>query len=210
MNPNIAQAPHWKALLAGQPELRLLTADELGAARIRELPRDAQLFRRGETPRKIHCLLSGEIHLVRSSRRGATMVLARSRGGFIAEASMDAPRYHCDALVVADAVVLSLPLAIYRDALDHNAAFRRARFAAQAREIRRLRALGERLALSAAEERLTHYIETEGSEGSVELDRPLKALATELNLSHEAIYRTLARMEKAGSIERDGRILRLR
>lgn len=210
MNPKIAHAPDWKALLAGLPELRLLTTDELDAARITELPRDAQLFRRGQTPRKIHCLLSGEIHLVRYSRRGAAMVLARSRGGFIAEASLDAPRYHCDALVVADAVVLSLPLPIYRNALDHNAAFRRARFAAQAREIRRLRAQGERLALPTAEERLTHYIETEGSDGGIELDRPLKVLASELNLSHEALYRTLSRMEKAGTIERDGKILRLR
>ncbi len=210
MNPNIAQAPDWRALLAAQPELRLLTTDELDTARVTELPRDAQLFRRGETPRKIHCLLSGEIHLVRYSRRGAAMVLARSRSGFIAEASLDAPRYHCDALVVADAVVLSLPLSIYRDALDQNTAFRRARFAAQAREIRRLRAQGERLALPTAEERLTHYIETEGSEGSIELDRPLKALAVELNLSHEALYRTVARMDKAGSIERDGKALKLR
>ncbi|MDK9702836.1 MAG: Crp/Fnr family transcriptional regulator [Sulfuritalea sp.] len=210
MNPKIAHAPDWKALLAGQPELRLLTTDELDVARITELPRDAQLFRRGETPRKIHCLLSGEIHLVRYSRRGAAMIVARSRDGFIAEASLDAPRYHCDALVVADAVVLSLPLAAYRDALDRNTAFRRARFAAQAREIRRLRAQGERLALPTAEERLTHYIETEGSDGSIELDRPLKALAVELNLTHEALYRTLARMAQAGRIERTAKVLRLR
>lgn len=198
------------ALIAGQPELGLLSPETLRAATLRELKRETPLFRRGDRPRNVWCVLSGEIHLVRYSRSGVALVLARSRSGFIAEASMDAPRYHCDALVAADAVVLSLPLTTYRDALDHNAAFRRARFAAQAREIRRLRAQGERLALPTAEERLTHYIETEGSEGSIELDRPLKALAVELNLTHEALYRTLARMAQAGRIERTAKVLRLR
>lgn len=198
------------ALIAVQPELRLLSPEVLRAAPVRELKRETPLFRRGDRPGHAWYVLSGEIQLVRYSRNGVALILARSLCGFVAEASFDAARYHCDALAVVDTVVLGLPLAAYRDAIDHNAAFRRARFAAQAREIRRLRARGERLALPGAEERLIHYLETEGEDGRVLLDRPLKALALELNLSHEAFYRTLARMARAGTLERAGRTLRLR
>jgi CRP-like cAMP-binding protein len=209
MNANFASRPDWKTLTARYPELRLLPPEAGSAATLKKLPQGALLFRKGEPPRNIYYLLAGDIHLVRYSRNGDVVVVHRAHGGFFAEASLEAPRYHSDALAVTDAVVLAIPLSIYGDALDNDFAFRRAHFVAQAREIRRLRSQIERLALPTARERLAHYIETEGVDGSVELDRPLKTLAAELNLSHEALYRTLSRLAKAGVIERRGKMLRL-
>lgn len=147
---------------------------------------------------------------MRGTRNGGVVLVHRVHGGFFAEASLEGPRYHADALAVTDAVVLAIPLSAYGDALDNDYAFRRAHFVAQAREIRRLRSQIERLVLPTAQERIVHYIEVEGVDGAVELKHPLKALAAELNVSHEALYRTLSRMTKDGILERRGKVLRVR
>lgn len=210
MTANFAARPNWKNLTAKYPELLLLPPEAAEATKLKELPRGSLLFRKGEKPKNIHYLLSGDIHIVRAARSGDVVLVHRVHGGFFAEASLEGPLYHADALAVADSTVLAIPLSAYGDALDHNHAFRRAHFVAQAREIRRLRSQIERLVLPTAQERLTHYIEVEGADGTVELKHSLKTLAVELNLSHEALYRTLSRMTKNGSLARNGRVLRLR
>ncbi|MBI3453255.1 MAG: Crp/Fnr family transcriptional regulator [Rhodospirillales bacterium] len=175
---------------------------------MRKLPQGTLLFRQGEQPRNIYYLLDGDVQIVRYARNGDVVVVHRVHGGFFAEASLESPRYHSDAMAVTDAVILAIPMAVYADALDNNAVFRRAHFIAQAREIRVLRSQIERLALPTAQQRIIHYIETEGVNGTVTVVPSLKALAGKLNLSHEALYRTLSGMAKAGLIARDGRVLR--
>ncbi|MBI3434382.1 MAG: Crp/Fnr family transcriptional regulator [Proteobacteria bacterium] len=188
----------------------LLLPQAAGVAKFKKLSQGGLLFQQGEQPRDIYYLLAGDIQIVRHASNGEIVVVHRVHGGFFAEASLEFPRYHSDAFAFTDCVVLAIPLSVYGDALDNNAAFRRAHFVAQAREIRKLRSRIERLALPTARARLVHYIVTEGVDGSVELDQPLKALAGELNLSHEALYRTLSGMAKGGVIERRGNVLRLR
>ena len=77
------------------------------------------------------------------------------------------------------------------------------------RELRRLRAQCERLSLNTAHERIIHFLETEGENGVLTLAQTKKQWAAELGLSHEALYRSLAQMEKSGSIRIEGRVLRL-
>jgi CRP-like cAMP-binding protein len=62
--------------------------------------------------------------------------------------------------------------------------------------LRRVRLQNERLALRHAEQRVLHYIETEGNGLSVELGQTRKDWAAELGLTHEALYRTLASMKR--------------
>jgi CRP-like cAMP-binding protein len=68
------------------------------------------------------------------------------------------------------------------------------------RELRRVRAQAERLSLRSARERIVHYIETEGADGRVELTITRKDWASELGLTHEALYRALASMQRAGEL----------
>jgi DNA-binding Lrp family transcriptional regulator len=44
----------------------------------------------------------------------------------------------------------------------------------------------------------------------VELERTWKVIATEIGLTHEAVYRALAELERDGLIERDGKVVVLR
>jgi hypothetical protein len=70
-------------------------------------------------------------------------------------------------------------------------------------EVRRLRAQCERMSLKGVGERLLHMVETEGVDGRLPIGSGLKSLATELAVSHEALYRTVAALEKSGVIVRE-------
>ncbi|HUW36171.1 MAG TPA: cyclic nucleotide-binding domain-containing protein, partial [Rhodocyclaceae bacterium] len=69
-----------------------------GLAQLQTFGLGETIFRQGERPKAVLCVLTGEIRLVRLSRAGGEIILQRSRGGFIAEASLESSAYHCDAI----------------------------------------------------------------------------------------------------------------
>ena len=73
-----------------------------------------------------------------------------------------------------------------------------------AHQIMNLRASLEQRNIHSARDRIRHYLVVNvGSDGrTVTFGGTLKALAGELGLSHEALYRTLAEMASDGEIER--------
>lgn len=168
------------------------------------LSRGEYLFRQGQGPRRMYLVLHGEVLLERPGESGAAVTLQRVRGGFVAEASLQAERYHCDALVAAPGAALWLPLEVLRAQLSEDGAFALRWIGMLSGEVRRLRAQCERLSFNSVSERLLHLIETEGAQGWLSLPRGLKSLAPELAVTHEALYRTAARLERDGVIRRDG------
>jgi CRP-like cAMP-binding protein len=97
----------------------------------------------------------------------------------------------------------------FRDALRRDERFRAAWTRHLAGEIRRLRARCERLALHSAPERIVHYVESEGVGGAIELTHSFKSWALDLGLTHEALYRAIARMKGSGEISVQGSRLTL-
>lgn len=168
-----------------------------------------RLFSIGERPRRMFYVIDGEVRLTRASHAGGETILQRSHRGFIAEASIEFSSYHCDASAAAASTVLAFPLGLFRQLLDGDPGFRAAWTALLAHEVRRLRARCERLSLKSAEARILHYLETEAGNGEGARVPSRKAWAAELGLSHEALYRTLARLQKAGSIQVDGKVIRI-
>jgi CRP-like cAMP-binding protein len=165
-----------------------------------ELPAGHTVFRTGARPTKMYWVLDGEVRLVRRSRSGAEIVLQRARSGFIAEASLDSPAYHCDAAAAAPSRLLGFPIERFRGALLEDAKFRAFWMGRLAREVRTLRSQCERLSLNSAAERIEHYIESEGKDGRLVLKRTRKAWAAELGLTHEALYRALAALQRSGRL----------
>ena len=149
------------------------------------------LFRIGDPVRNLYCVVGGEVQLIRHDARGTRIVLQRSRGGFIAEASISSKAYHCDAVANETSDLLCFPLKGFQAALEEDAPFRNMWMGLLAREVRKLRAKCERLSLHGAAERIIHYLESEGFDGSITLNQSRKAWAGELGLSHEVLYRTL-------------------
>lgn len=199
----------WTAQIEAVPLLAHLPLAARQACLARAVAAETILFSRSSRPTAMYVVLDGEVRLVRASKSGAQIALQTARQGFIAEASIDQLAYHCDAIAALDSRVLVIPLPAFRRALAEEG-FRHAWMAHLARELRRVRAQNERINLRTAEERIVHYVECEGSSGRIELSGTRKQWAAELGLSHEALYRALARMEAKGSIETQGRAIVLR
>lgn len=181
------------------------------AARLLETQKDDTLFRLGDPVCAVYQVISGEVRMLRYAPNGSEIVLHRARRGeYFAEASLSSERYHCSAVCVKPGRVLMLPVEVLRTCLLENQDFALSWVLTLARNLRTLRARFERLSLKGAQERVLHYLVTEGGEsGTVVLDQPIQTWAAELGMTHETLYRTLAEMESRGLLERQGRTLRL-
>ena len=190
-------------------ELEGLPAPLLAAAQTLSAPARSVLFRAGERPRFVYFVREGEVRLVRHSRNGQEVILQRVRRGFVAEASLDAQRYHCDGVAAAPSRLLRFPRAAFLAQLDTDARFRQAWLRHLADEVRRLRARCERRSLRGAGERIVHCIESDGG-GALELHQSRKSWALELGLTHEALYRAIAKLKSEGVLSIAGARLELR
>lgn len=190
------------------PLLAALPVNVRQASRTIVLAPEQLLFARGDRVRVMHYVTAGEVRLVRRSRDGVTSILQRARQGLVAEASFGQQTYHCDAQAATAATVLAIPCRSFATALD-DATFRAHWHAHLSRELRRVRAQCERLSLRTARERVVHFIDVEGERGMVRLSIAKKDWAAELGISHEALYRTLAAMQRSGELSVEGATLRL-
>ncbi len=169
--------------------------------------RGALLFEAGRRPVWVHFVDAGEVVLRRNAEDGEAAILQRSRRGFIGEASLQADRYHCDAVAVADTRVTRIPLPALQAALTSDAAFALRWIGMLNKEVRRLREQCERLTFNTVEARLVHLIRTHGDAAGLPIASGLKTLAREIGVTHEALYRCVARMEKGALLQRiDGRL----
>ena len=125
-------------------------------------------------------------------------------GDWIAEASLFSETYHCDAVAVTDVRTRFYPKAPFRAELRRDPVLAEAFVARLAHEVMALRTRIEQRRIRSADERVSSYLALNaGPDGrTVTLDGTIKDLAVELGLSHEALYRTLARLEAAGRIRR--------
>jgi len=194
-----AGAPDWNSLSATHPILAGIPKQLRAVAHVIEASAGETLARIGERPRAMLYVLSGEVRLIRRSRT-AEIVLQRSQSGFIAEASLESSKYHCDIIAAASSRLLRFPRSAFSAALDTEPAFRKAWLSLLAREIQKLRMQCERLGLKRARERILHYLKTEGTNGEIKLLVSRKAWAAELGLTHEVLYRSLAQLKREGVI----------
>ena len=183
--------------------LRELLPDQLQAlCKPLACNRGEVLFRRGREPARMLFVTHGEVVLRRLGRQGESVVLHRTRRGFVGEASLESARYHCDAVVTSSGEVIAIPIEAVRRALAVDPEFARRWIAMLNREVKRLRAQCERLALRGVKARLLHLIETEGRDGRLAMGSGLKSIAAELGVTHEALYRAVAELEKSGGLRR--------
>ena len=186
------------------PELESLLPAALHAlCEPRRLDRDSRLFETGRRPVFMHFVSDGEVVLQRMGQDGEVVVLQRTRHGFVGEASLQSDRYHCDAVVVAGADVTRIPRQALLDALRADAVFALRWIGMLNQEVRRLRQQCERLSLNTVEARLLHLVRTEGGVSGLPMGSGLKTLAREIGVTHEALYRCVAALEKRGLLTRN-------
>lgn len=194
-------AEEWLALLRGVRSTR------------RRLAAGEALFRAGDPASALFHVEHGCVRLVRHGPDGATVTLHVAEAGQpFAEAALFSDVYHCDAVADSAAEVLIFPktavLLLLKAHPDLNLAFS----AYLARQLQRLRGRLELVRLKSARDRVLAYLAQAGAvAGLVTLDRPLTVVASEIGLTREALYRTLAKLEREGRLTREGtRTFRLR
>ncbi|TSA09294.1 MAG: Crp/Fnr family transcriptional regulator [Comamonadaceae bacterium] len=160
------------------------------------------LFSTGKKPAYMFFVNEGEVVLERLGAHGGSVVLQRTRHGFVGEASLQSARYHCDGKVVASSHITQMPIRELREAMENDSKFSSRWIGMLNREVKRLRLQCERLSLNKVQDRLLHLIETEGKDGKFPLGAGLKSLATELGVTHEALYRCVAGMESKKALMR--------
>ncbi|MDP2809980.1 MAG: Crp/Fnr family transcriptional regulator [Rhodocyclaceae bacterium] len=169
------------------------------------------LFHRGDKAFGIFFLAAGRLRLQRVTPDGGTVTLHVVRAGeMFAEASLFAERYHCDATAETDCEVWLYPKDQLTARLRGDPASLWSFAAGLASSLHGLRQRYELKQIRSAPERVLQFLRLRcDAAGAYRPDGSLKDLAAELGLSHEALYRALAKLEKAGHIARDGSDLRL-
>jgi CRP-like cAMP-binding protein len=163
------------------------------------------LFRAGQRTTGLFEVTSGRVRLVRVDRAGRETVLYVAESGeTLAEASLFASAYHCDAIAVTDSVVRRYPKDKVLEEFKRNSAVAQAFMTMLAQRVMDLRARLEQRNIHSAHDRVWHYfaLNVRADGCTVNVPGTLKDLAAELGLTHEALYRTLADMAAAGQIER--------
>lgn len=175
------------------------------AAVDRKLKSGEALFRLGDKTAGLCEVITGRVRLVRVDRSGHEIVLhSAGPGDTIAEASLFSPKYHCDAIASTDATVRVYPKSAVLAALAQDRKAAHAFTATLARQVMSLRTRIEQRNIRSARERVRHFLALNiGVDGrTITLPGTLKDLAAELGLTHEALYRTLAALERSGEVKR--------
>jgi CRP-like cAMP-binding protein len=129
----------------------------------------------------------------------------------LAEASLFFGQYHCDAVANTDATVRVYPKRQVVSVFEKDPKALKTFTAMLAHQVMSLRTRLQQRNIRSARERVRQFLALNiGPDGrTVELHGTLKDLAAEIGLTHEALYRALAALERAGEIKRGGNMIML-
>lgn len=177
----------------------------------RRLASGEALFCRGDASFGMFILEAGRVRLRRCGRDGSEVTMQTvAPGESFAEPSLFSPVYHCDCVAVRESVVTVLPKTRVLGFLENDSAFAAAFALRMARQLQHARTRFELRGIRSADERVLGALLLLSDErGEVALPGTLKDLAVEIGLTHEAFYRALARIERAGRIRREDRRIAL-
>jgi CRP-like cAMP-binding protein len=176
--------------------------------RRRTLAAGATLFRQGDPAVAIYVIEQGRVAMVRHTPEGRRVTLfTAGPGESFAEAALFSDVYHCDAVAEVAARVTVVPKSAFRNHLARRPRFADLLMARLAHQVQDLRLRLELRDIRSARERVWQaLLLSTGTTGrTVTFDRPLKVVAGEIGLTHEAFYRALASLARAGRIRHRGR-----
>lgn len=170
--------------------------------RFQTLEPDEVLFRAADEVRAIFHLKEGRMRLC----RGVTVLHRVQAGALFAEESLFSPVYASDAVAETPCTVEAFPRALVMLHLAAHPQISLAFSAYLTRQVQTQHDQLEILRLKSAVERVEAYLTRKGAAGAlIRLDQPLVAVADEIGLTHEALYRALAALTREGRLIRPGR-----
>ena len=179
----------------------------------RSLARNELLFRQGDKVTAIYFIEEGRLRLERRTFDGRLLILGTTPANeFFVEAALFSEVFHCDAVATEPSQVRIYPKAVVLNALRTDPASAISFLAHVAHQIIELRQRLELMKVRSAKERVMLYLDSnaEPDGHTVNLRGQLQDIASDLGLTRESLYRTLASLERAGAIERAGARIRLK
>ncbi|MFZ5766799.1 MAG: Crp/Fnr family transcriptional regulator [Thermodesulfobacteriota bacterium] len=171
------------------------------------------LFKMGDAATHVFAVLEGSVRLVRYAPEGNAVSMHTARpGDSFAEASLFSSYYHCDAEALLPSTVACYGkekiLAYLHDHPEKSEAL----IVLLCRQVRNLRALLEVRSIRSARDRVLHYLLLQANPETmrVNVSGTIKAMAQDLAMAHETLYRTLATLEKEGNIYRGDDFIKIR
>lgn len=178
----------------------------------RRLAADEVLFVTGDPVARMFVVETGSLRMVRHDPDGtATTLYVAGPGTLFAEASLFSGHYHCDAVAEGTTDLLIHSKADILAALTQDPAAALSLLAHFAQQIQGLRARIDLITIKSAPARVLGYLHGQAGQGAmdVRLHQTWKAVASEIGLTPEAVYRALATLERDGAIKREGRRVHL-
>ncbi len=173
---------------------RLLTL----ANREQRLAAGGVLFRADDPVLSLFLVTEGELRLVRALPHGLQLTLQRAgSASILAEASLFADRYHCDALAAEESTIRAVPMAKARAVLESDPALASLLMRHLAGEVHRTRMRAEILSLKSVAARLAAWMALNGDALPPKGRRHL--IASEIGVTPEALYRELARWQSSAT-----------
>lgn len=170
------------------------------------------LFSAGAPTAGVYVVLSGRIKLERTNAKGREAVLfVANPGDPFAEAAIFSDVYHCSAVAIVDSVVRLYPKNRLLPEFQRNIHFAQGYAAILGQQLMATRTRLERNGLHSARDRVRHFLAVEAVDEEYNISSPgsLKELAVELNLTPEALYRTIAQMVKDRDLTRTNDTIKL-
>ncbi|MCZ8184030.1 MAG: Crp/Fnr family transcriptional regulator [Beijerinckiaceae bacterium] len=176
--------------------MSLLATSLFGAGSTRQkLAAGEPLFRTDQTVQRLYLVVRGQIALERISLEGRRLVLQRARiGDIVAEASMFAAAYHCDATALAESEVASFPIDRFKAMSQADPQIMEELARHLAVQVQKTRTRAEILSLHKVSDRLDAWLFLH--EGAMPAKGHWLALAEEIGVSPEALYRELGRRRR--------------
>ena len=171
----------------------------------RELNAGEALFRQGDKTFAIFAVEVGRLRLIRHTSEDHDVVLLTARpGDLLAEAALFSEAYHCDGIAAVASRVRVYPKRPLLAAFRKDPALGERFMAMLAHQVVALRSRLEERDIRSARARILHHLAlAAGPDGrTVSFDGTLMDLAAEIGLTREVLYRTLAALEKDGTIAR--------
>jgi CRP-like cAMP-binding protein len=193
-------------------KLENLPPDIQAHSRCQNLATGETLFYHGDPATAIYVVESGRVRLDRYTPDGkfVTFQIVRSGEGAAVTALFD-ELYDSNAISEVPSRVVVYPKQVLLDALPYYPALADELMRQLVCNIYALRIRLELREIRVARDRILHYFRaiSRFSGTTICFDRPFKLVALDLGLTPEVFYRTLAHLERKGSISRNNRQITL-
>ncbi len=166
----------------------------------RQIAKGELAFHQEEKTRGLFFVSAGKIELRRTTETGGLVTVHRAQSGeTFAEASLFTDAYHCDAIAVTDTSLIELERTYVLSHLQNDPDFAIAMTKHLAKQNQFYRRKIEILAIKNATARVYSAL----SDNLLQSD--IISFASEIGLTHEAVYRSLRKLVDQGRVLQKGR-----